>query len=252
MLNPLELTGRTVLVTGASSGIGRATASLLSRLGARVILVSRREQQLRETLAIMEGTGHQVEPFDLQHTADIPAWLARLGPSIGPLHGLVHAAGVVSTKPLRFLEPSDWAGTLRINLESAFALAKGFRQRGVCAPQSSIVFLASVAALIGSPGKSAYAASKGGIISLTRALAVELARERIRVNCVAPGWVETAMTALDSQSMMPEQLAALRQRHLLGFGRPEDVAHAIVFMLADTGSWMTGTSLVVDGGFSIQ
>jgi 3-oxoacyl-[acyl-carrier protein] reductase len=241
-----------VLVTGSSSGIGRATAVLLSRLGARVILVSRREPQLRETLAALEGSGHGIEPFDLLNTAEIPAWLAKIGPAYGPFHGLVHAAGMLSSKPLRFLEQNDWSDTLRLNLDSAFALAKGFRQRSVCASPSSIVFFSSVAALVGSPGKSAYAASKGGIISLTRALAVELACERIRVNCVAPGWVETEMTALDSQTMTPEQLEALRQRHLLGFGRPEDVAHAVAFMLADTGRWMTGTTLVVDGGFSIR
>lgn len=241
-----------MLVTGASSGLGRATAVLLSRLGARVILVSRREPQLRETLAALDGSGHGVEPFDLLNTAEIPAWLGEIGPRYGPFHGLVHAAGVLSSKPLRFLEQNDWSDTLRLNLDSAFALAKGFRQRSVCASPSAMVFFSSVAALVGTPGKSAYAASKGGIISLTRALAVELAGERIRVNCVAPGWVETEMTALDAQSMTPEQLEALRQRHLLGFGRPEDVAHAVAFMLADTGRWMTGTTLVMDGGFSIR
>ena len=216
------------------------------------MLVARRADRLRETAAQLEGTGHSVEPFDLLAVADIPAWLQRLAIETGALNGLVHAAGTVTTKPLRFMEPEDWSQQLASNLGTAFALAKGFRHRSVCAPPAALVFLASVAASVGIPGKSAYSASKGGLISMTRSLAVELARDGIRVNAVAPGWVETEMTAADQQTMPPEQFAALQRRHLLGLGRPADVASAIAFLLADTGRWVTGTTLVVDGGFSAQ
>jgi NAD(P)-dependent dehydrogenase (short-subunit alcohol dehydrogenase family) len=252
MYNPLQLENKRILVTGASSGIGRATAIMLSKLGARILLTGRREAELKETESLLSGSGHQIEPFDLLNTAGIADWLSSCAGS-GQFHGLVHAAGIVSTKPLRFMEFEEWSQVLHANLDTAFALAKGFRSKSVRAPQAtSIVFIASVAAMIGTSGKSAYAASKGGVISLSRTLAAELAREQIRVNCVTPGWVETEMTQNDAQNLTPAQYESLRQRHLLGFGRADDVAASISFLLADTGRWITGSSLVVDGGYSIQ
>ena len=250
MLNPLDLTGRSYLVTGASSGIGRATCVLLSELGARVALLARDEARLAETLAAMLPGAHHREVCDLADTAALPARLADLAHRFGPLDGLVHCAGILATVPLRVREPEDIALTLRINLESALLLAKGFRQRGVRAPSASIVFLASVAGLTGVAGRADYSASKGGLIALTRSLAAEFARENIRVNCLAPAWVETEMTRRSLDALPPDAVAALRARHLLGFGQPRDVAHAAAFLLADTARWITGTTLVVDGGYT--
>lgn len=249
-LNPLDLAGRTFLVTGASSGIGRETCVLLSRLGARVALLARDKVRLEETLAAMEPREHLVESCDLAETAGIPERLAQLARRSGPLDGLVHCAGVRDTCALRFREAQDIARVLRVNLESAFLLAKGFRQRGVRAPAASIVFLSSVAAFTGAPGLADYSASKAGITALTRTLAVELARENIRVNAVAPAWVETEMTRRALESITPDQEASLRARHLLGYGQPRDVANAVAFLLADTARWITGTTLVVDGGYT--
>ena len=250
MLNPLDLTGRSFLVTGASSGIGRETCVLLSELGARVALLARDEARLRETQDAMQPGGHHIEVCDIEATAALPERLARLAAGFGPLDGMVHCAGIISSVPLRAREAEDIARTLRVNLESALLLAKGFRQRGVRAPSSSIVFLASVTGLTGIAGLADYSASKGGLMALTRSLAAEFARENIRVNCLAPAWVETEMTRRSLDALPPDSVAALRARHLLGFGQPRDIAHAAAFLLAETARWITGTTLVVDGGYT--
>jgi NAD(P)-dependent dehydrogenase (short-subunit alcohol dehydrogenase family) len=252
MTNPLDMTGRRVLVTGASSGIGRDTALLLSTLGATLILVGRDEGRLDASLQSLTGTGHQVEVFDLSNVLGIPAWIKGIATASGPLSGLVHSAGMTGTSPLRFQTPEEVSTMFKVNVESAFALAKGFRQKGVCLNPASLVFLSSVAGLTGVAGKSAYGASKAALVSLAASLALELARDGIRVNCVAPGWVETEMTRSDSKNLTPEQYEVLKQRHLLGLGQPRDVAHAIAFLLADTARWITGTTLVVDGGYTAQ
>jgi NAD(P)-dependent dehydrogenase (short-subunit alcohol dehydrogenase family) len=247
--NPMEMRGRTVLVTGASSGIGRETAIFLSRLGARLILVSRRREALASTCSALVGEGHLIEPYDLADLAGIPDWMHEVVGRSGPLHGLVHSAGVQTLAPLRSLSLDSLHQTLDVNLSAAIQLSKGFRYKGHCQPESSIVFLASVMAFAGEAGRTAYAASKGALTSAVRVMALELARSGIRVNCVAPGLVRTEMADAMNPLLTPEQLAAIEKMHPLGIGKPEDVSAAIAFLLADTGRWITGTSLVVDGGY---
>jgi NAD(P)-dependent dehydrogenase (short-subunit alcohol dehydrogenase family) len=250
MINPLELTGRSILVTGASSGIGRETAYLISQLGGRLALVGRSEERLSKTRQLLEGDGHVVEPFDLSAIDEIPRWLKGVSARTGPFHGLVHCAGLHKLRPLRILDAKAVEETMGVNVGAAIGLAKGFCQKGVCAPHSSIVFLSSVTGLTGQSGHAAYAASKGAIIALTRALAVEVAGLDIRVNSVAPGVVLTEMGQQLLDTLTPEQSAVLETMHPLGLGRPNDVANAIVFLLAQTSRWITGTTLVVDGGYT--
>jgi NAD(P)-dependent dehydrogenase (short-subunit alcohol dehydrogenase family) len=190
----MDLTGRTILVTGASSGIGRETALLLSQLNARLILVARNRERLEQTRTALEGAGHQVERFDLTALDEVPAWIKTLAARSGPLNGVVHSAGVYGVVPLRILTASMLEDTLRVNLGAAFLLAKGFRQKGCHADGASLVLLSSVAAWRGQAGLSAYTASKSALLGVTRSLAMELAREGIRVNCVAPGLVATEMS----------------------------------------------------------
>ena len=250
MTNPMDLTGRSILVTGASSGIGRETSILLSRLGARLVLVGRNEQRLSETASRLEGTGHRAECFDLTKFEDVPPWMKRLVAELGPFHGLVHSAGVQVASPLRFLKRSDVEEVMNINFLAAVGLTQGFRQKGVYAKPGSVVFVSSVVGSVGQPGISAYAGSKGAIRALTKSLALELVRDGIRVNCVAPGHVETEMSVRFRQSLTPEQVANIDAMHPLGIGQPLDVAYAIAFLLADTARWITGTELVVDGGYT--
>lgn len=252
MHNPMDLGGRTFLVTGASSGIGRETAVLLSRLGARLALTGRNAARLEETLAALDGTGHELTPLDLSCCDEIPAWLKTIAARMGPLDGLVHAAGIQNMLPLKMVESLDIDCVMQINVGAAVMLAKGFRQKGVHSDRSSIVLLSSIMGLAGASCRSLYSASKGAIVALTKSLALELAGEKIRVNNVAPAYVQTPMFDAVKNQMGAESLEKLVAAHPLGIGRPLDVAYAIAYLLGDTGAWVTGTSLVVDGGYTAR
>jgi NAD(P)-dependent dehydrogenase (short-subunit alcohol dehydrogenase family) len=251
MLNPLDLTAKTVLVTGASRGIGRATAVFLSRLGARVIAGGRDEQQLATTLAQLEGNGHLTRPFDLNEVEQLPTWIKSVAVETGPLYGLVHSAGMVMNRALKGLTHQNLLDIQRVNVDAAILLSQGFRQKNVCeAGGSSIVYLSSATALKSKPALAAYAATKGALIALTKTLALELAAQKIRVNCVCPGLVRTAMVDELEEILLPEQLEKLYAEYPLGLGEPEDVAYAIACLLAPAARWITGSALVLDGGYT--
>jgi NAD(P)-dependent dehydrogenase (short-subunit alcohol dehydrogenase family) len=249
---PMDLSGRCILVTGASSGIGRETARMLSRLNARTVLVGRNAERLQETLDSLEGTDHLVSVFDLSAVEEIPGWFKSVTSRTGPLHGLVHSAGMQLTLPIRSTSAAKLDLIMRTNFYSAAMLSRGFCQRGCYLPGSSVVFLSSIMALHGRASISAYSASKAALEGLCRSLAVELAQDKVRVNCVAPAMVQTEMLGRLREMLSEEQMGAIEKMHPLGFGTPSDVAGAIAFLLADTGKWITGTTLVVDGGYSAQ
>jgi NAD(P)-dependent dehydrogenase (short-subunit alcohol dehydrogenase family) len=251
--NPLDLSGKTILVTGASAGIGRSTAVLLSRLGARVVLTGRNGQGLEETVSQMNGSCHRIAPLDLAKVNEIPAWLAELVGAVGLLDGLVHCAGTGPMVPLRFLSLEQLEEVMRVNFYSAVVLTKEFTRKRMHQPVASIVFVASVAGMLGTPARTAYSASKGALIAFAKSAAMELSKSGIRVNCVAPAYVETNMFEKSAASLTPEQLTTLVETtQPLGLGTPLDVANAIAFLLADTGKWITGSVLAVDGGYSAQ
>jgi NAD(P)-dependent dehydrogenase (short-subunit alcohol dehydrogenase family) len=248
--NPLDLTGRFVVVTGASSGIGRSTAVALSRLGARVALGGRRESALQETRDALAGDGHLVAPFDLGDVDGIPGWLKRVAGEAGaPVSGLVHSAGVSRSTPLRVVNKANIDDILTPNLYATLALLRAVSAKGVAAESCSVVIMSSVAGVAGTPGLATYSASKGAIHALVRSAAQELGGKRIRVNCVAPGYVETPM--LDgARDSLPGDFQRLADRHFLGFARPDEIAVAIAYLLSDAARVVTGTSLVIDGGYS--
>jgi len=249
---PMDMTGRRILVTGASSGIGRETAILLSRLHAAVVLSGRNEEKLGQTLMRMEGDGHLAVPFDMNAVAEIPNWVKGLVERTGPFDAVVHAAGQQQTSPLTYLSSEALDGIMRLAVTSALMLARGFSQRGCASGNASIVFVSSIMGTVGKPFLSAYSAAKAALSGATRSLALELAPRRIRVNCVAPAFVQTEMLEQVRGMLLPEQFEALEKSHPLGFGTPLDVAHAIAFLVGDTGRWITGSTLVVDGGYSAQ
>jgi NAD(P)-dependent dehydrogenase (short-subunit alcohol dehydrogenase family) len=251
--NPMDLTGRAVLVTGASSGLGRATAVLLSRLGARVLLLGRNLERLQETRREMAGNGHALLSFDLNESAAIPDLLAKQASAFGAFAGVVHSAGAAQTKPLRVCSAADFEGLYRVNVVAAAQLLRGVTRRGVTAPQGcSVVVIGSVMSVVADTCLSAYAASKSALTGLVRAAALELARDKVRVNAVLPGQFESPMVEKNAAQFLPEQIRAIQEKHPLGIGRAEDVAAAIAFLLADTARWITGSCLVVDGGYTAQ
>lgn len=248
-VNPFSLIGKHVLVTGASSGIGREVAIWVSKQGARVTLVARDSRRLALTLAMMEGSGHRVEVVDFLEGVDCSQWLKAVAKETSPFDGLVHAAGVQMPMPIRATSVANWEKIMTTNVTSGFSLIKAFRQKGVCNTGSSIVLISSVMAQAGEPALLGYCASKGAVESMVRAAAVELAREGIRVNAIAPGVVQTEMVDTLGRLVGEESIKAIEQRHPLGFGRAEDVAYAANYLLSPASRWVTGTALVVDGGY---
>lgn len=252
IFNPMNMSGRTVLVTGASSGLGQGISEMLAKLGAKVILVARDQARLQAACNSLTGVGHEIATCDLSATDAIPGWMKELAQRHGPLHGLVHSAGLLPIKPLRMQMAIDWETAMKVNVTAGAALAKGFRQKNVNAGGGSIVYLSSIMGLTGQPGQVLYSATKGALVAMARSMALELAKENIRVNCVAPAVVMSGMIDKFQQNITPEQFAHITALHPLGLGKAEDVAHTVAFLLADTARWITGTTLVVDGGYTAQ
>ena len=249
--NPLDLSGRHFLVTGAASGIGRASATLMHRLGARLSLVDCDAGSLTNLCDEFSGSDRvRSYPFDLRDNGSIDELVRGAVAAGGLLHGVVHCAGIQSVMPVRTLQQDNWREIFAVNTEAGLALAKCMASKKIYAGEhGSVIFISSVMALAGSAGAVAYSMSKAALHGMTRSLALEFAPKRLRVNCIAPGFVRTPMLARTAQLWDEEQTNAVEALHPLGFGNPEDVANAVAFLAADTGRWITGSIMVVDGGY---
>lgn len=244
--NPFSLVDKTILVTGASSGIGRSIAIECSKMGAQVILTGRDEQRLNETLAVMQGINHKVVKADLTQKTDIE----YLSEQIPVLDGIVNNAGCNKRMLCQYIKDDDLDKVLNTNLVSSILLTKHILKKKKIKNGGSIVYMSSIAAFHSSIGDSVYSATKGAISSFARVLAMELAPKRIRVNCIQPGMVKTHLIA--NGPLSADDYSADEKKYPLGrYGEPQDIAMAAIYLLSDTTQWMTGSSIVIDGGISL-
>ncbi len=250
--NPFSLTGKKFIVTGAASGIGRATSIILSQLGADLIIMDMNSEGLSETKQSCRESDEMIVS-DLRETSGIKDLIFDVSTKSGVLNGFVHLAGIAYISPLKSLSEAQYSEVMRVNTFAAIEIAKAFANKKVSnGLPASIVFVSSVYALVGSAGNAGYAMSKAALHGLTRSLAVELAPKKIRVNCVAPGFVKTNMMNNTSHFFPDNYNTELEKLHPLGLGEANDVAYACAFLLSDSSKWVTGSIMSVDGGFSAQ
>lgn len=245
--NPFSLEGKTILVTGASSGIGRETAIECSKLGARCVLTARNEERLQATLAAMEGEGHSIIIADLTNTQDIEK-LANEAPA---LDGLVNNAGISQIRLISFIKESDLDTLFKTNTFAPVMLTKMLLKKKKIKNEGSIVFISSLAAMDASLGNAVYGMTKSAIKSFSEYCAYELSKKLIRVNSVHPGMIQTEM--VDGLPFAKEELDEDRRKYpLKRYGNPNDVAWGIIYLLSDATKWVTGTQLVIDGGIHLN
>lgn len=247
MYNPYSLKNKTILITGASSGIGQATAIECSKMGARLIVTGRNEARLNETIASLEGEQHTSILADLTQPEDIELLVGQ----INNIDGLVLCAGAVATYPFMFVTRDKLDNIFNINFFSPIELLRMLVKKKKLTRSSSVVFVSSVGGVYAvTPGNSIYGASKNALHAMMRSCALELSGKKIRVNSVNPGMVETPLIKIEAFSK--EDIEKDLSKYPLGcYGRPNDVAHGIIYLLSDASSWVTGTALVIDGGVSL-
>lgn len=248
-----SLSNKTILITGASSGIGRSCAVQCSKMGASLLLMGRNVDELNRTVSELQpGTKVEMIVADFSKMVDLELVIAEKIVTIGKIAGFIHCAGVEKTLPLKKQTSEVFQSIFDINVFAGFELAKIISLKKYKAEKASFVFIASVAGMVGESGKTIYSASKGAVISGARSMSMELARSDIRVNSISPAMVKTPILEKMFDGIGEEASQNIIKKHPLGIGEPEDVANACVFLLSDAAKWITGTNLVVDGGYTAQ
>lgn len=253
MKNYFNLSGKNILITGAASGIGKETAIYISEAGANVILLDINEAGLIQTQKQIGEVKSLIFPIDLKKYELFEEIIKQSVDKFGKLHGFVHSAGIEFTIPLKSMKPEKYTELFEINAVSGFEIARIMSKKKYIDPiRASFVFIASIMGIVGRKGLTGYSASKGAIIAAARSMALELAAKKINVNCISPGTIETKLIKKFMDNLDENQKEERLKGFPLGIGQPEDVANAAVFLLSDKARWITGSNLVVDGGYTAQ
>lgn len=246
MYNPYSLKGKTILITGASSGIGRATAIECSKLGAKCIITARNESRLQNTFDSLEGDGHKQIIADLTKTDN----LIQLVNDIPLIDGLVNNAGIALTKLISFIKEEDLNNMFGVNTFAPVMLTKELLKKKKVNKGGSIVITSSLASMRETLGNAVYGMTKAAVESFSRFCALEFSNRQIRVNSVHPGMVNTEM--VDELILSAEDRENDKKKYpLQRYGKPQEIAWAIIYLLSDASSWMTGSHIVIDGGFHL-
>lgn len=252
MYNPISLQGKKYIITGASSGIGKATSLLLSKLGATLILIDLDEEGLLVTAQMCENET-KILPIDLLDSKELKQKIAGAVLEVGKLNGFVHLAGRPYLSPLKSINEKVLLDVLKLNSIVGLELAKICSNKSIFSGELGVfIFISSVYGCVGSSANVGYAMSKSALHGITKSLAIELAPKGIRVNCIAPGFVKTNMLNTISGSFNPDYDELINKLHPLGLGDAEDVANSIAFLVSDMAKWITGSIINVDGGFTAQ
>lgn len=245
--NPFSLEGKTILVTGASSGIGQATAIECSKMGAKVVITARNHERLNETFSLLEGEGHQMMIAELTKQEDIE----QLVGEISTLHGVVLCAGKGMTSPFSYSTRDKYDEIFNVNFFAPIELLRLLVKKKKLEKETSVVFVSSIGGIGSfSLGNGVYGASKAAINSTMKFCARELATKKIRVNTVNPGMVNTKL--IQGGAISEEQHKLDMEKYpLKRYGEPKDIAFGIIYLLSDASSWVTGLSLIIDGGVTI-
>ncbi|GFI51553.1 3-oxoacyl-[acyl-carrier-protein] reductase FabG [Lachnospiraceae bacterium] len=253
MINPMDLTGKIYLVTGASAGLGRQACITLSQLGAKVILLARNEKKLQESLGLLEGSGHSCYAFDLNKVEELEKLVKKIISENGSLDGFVHCAGIEGTNLLSKTTYDFMQEVMRVNVFSFIEIVRVITKRKNYNAEASIVAISSIMSIRGEKAEIAYCTSKGALDSAVMAMAMELGeKKKIRVNTVNPGWIKTNMYDKYVETFGGEAEEKLKCRQFLGVADPIDVSNVIAFLLSSAAAKITGQSIVVDGGWTVN
>lgn len=252
MNNPFSLENKNIVITGASSGIGRQCAISCSQQGAKVIIIGRNEERLLNTYNSLEGDGHLRYLLDITRYDEIETVIQDAINKIGKISGFIHSAGIEITKPLKVMNHEDYNNLFSVNVISAFEISRIILKKKYSEDNSSLVFISSVRGMLGYPGAVGYCSSKGALNAGVKAMALEYASRNIRINCVSPAIIETDMVKKLFETISDESRSEILKMHPMGFGKPEDVANACIYLLSDASRWVTGSNLIVDGGYSAR
>lgn len=250
MENPFSLGGKCILVTGASSGIGRGVAVACAKMGAKVVLSGRNEQRLQETFALLEGEGHLMLSGDLNSEETRKKTVDKMP----TLNGVVYCAGILQIQMAKFMDLLSLEGIFQTNVFSPLMLNSLLLKKKKIQKDASIIFISSISGVFRSQiGEGGYGATKAALTGYVKSLALELSALGIRVNTIHPGIVETPILEVSNNTFGKEELESLRQKYpLKRFGKPEDIAHCAVYLLSDASSWMTGSNILIDGGYTLK